>query len=174
MKPTASETETLNPLLKSRPRVGLHSYPTIQDRHGLLLIRQSDTLCIILNLNTVALVRIFKNAWFERFARKQNIANEALLEAIRQADQGLIDANLGGGVLSNEWRVLDKASLAGTARSSCIARDIEHSSCTALPRVNRAISAEMRKRPSRRRLNTSLAYRKSTWSRWFKKASFRR
>lgn len=44
-------------------------------------------------------MKIFKNAWFERFARKQKLADDALLEAIRRAEQGLIDADLGGGVI---------------------------------------------------------------------------
>lgn len=44
-------------------------------------------------------MRIFKNAWFERFARKQKIPNAVLCEAIRRAEQGLIDADLGGGVI---------------------------------------------------------------------------
>ena len=44
-------------------------------------------------------MRIFKNAWFERFARKQKIQDGMLCEAIRRAEQGLIDADLGGGVI---------------------------------------------------------------------------
>lgn len=44
-------------------------------------------------------MRIFKNAWFERFARKQRIADAALLEAVQRAERGQIDADLGGGVL---------------------------------------------------------------------------
>src|SRR3546814_19853283 len=44
-------------------------------------------------------MRVFKNAWFERVARKQGIADEALLEAIARAKRGLNDANLGGGVI---------------------------------------------------------------------------
>jgi hypothetical protein len=44
-------------------------------------------------------VRIFKNAWFERFARKQKIQDGMLREAIRRAEQGLIDADLGGAVI---------------------------------------------------------------------------
>lgn len=44
-------------------------------------------------------MRVFKNAWFERFARKQGIADQALLEAIEQAGLGLIDADLGDGVI---------------------------------------------------------------------------
>ena len=44
-------------------------------------------------------MRIFKNAWFVRFARKQKIADAALREAVERADKGSIDADLGGGVL---------------------------------------------------------------------------
>ena len=45
------------------------------------------------------LVRIFKNAWFVRFARAQNISDEALREAVLQAESGQVDAYLGGGVI---------------------------------------------------------------------------
>lgn len=44
-------------------------------------------------------MRVFKNAWFGRFARKQGITDEALLEAIERAERGLVDADLGGGVI---------------------------------------------------------------------------
>lgn len=44
-------------------------------------------------------VRIFKNAWFERFAKKQKLEDDALRDAIQRAEQGLIDADLGGGVI---------------------------------------------------------------------------
>ncbi|WP_373507842.1 type II toxin-antitoxin system RelE/ParE family toxin [Thiocapsa sp.] len=44
-------------------------------------------------------MRIFKNAWFERFARKQKIHDAALREAVHRAEQGLIDADLGGGLI---------------------------------------------------------------------------
>lgn len=44
-------------------------------------------------------VRIFKNAWFERFARKQRIADTALIDVVRRVERGQIDADLGGGVI---------------------------------------------------------------------------
>ncbi len=44
-------------------------------------------------------VQIFKNTWFERFARKQRITDVALIEAVRRAERGQIDADLGGGVI---------------------------------------------------------------------------
>jgi hypothetical protein len=47
----------------------------------------------------VVLVRIFKNGWFKRFARKEGLLDSALAEAVAQAESGLIDADLGGGVI---------------------------------------------------------------------------
>ena len=44
-------------------------------------------------------LRVFKNAWFERFARKEKISAEALWGAVERAEQGQIDADLGGGVI---------------------------------------------------------------------------
>jgi hypothetical protein len=44
-------------------------------------------------------VGVFKNTWFERFARKQDIVDKTLLEAVERAERGLIDADLGGGVI---------------------------------------------------------------------------
>lgn len=44
-------------------------------------------------------MRVFKNAWFERFARKEKISAEALWEAIERAEQGQIDSDLGGDVI---------------------------------------------------------------------------
>lgn len=47
----------------------------------------------------VAILRVFKNGWFERFARKERLDDAALVEAIVRAERGLVDADLGGGVL---------------------------------------------------------------------------
>ncbi len=44
-------------------------------------------------------MRIFKNAWFQRFARKERITDDVLIDAVMQAEKGLIDADLGGGVI---------------------------------------------------------------------------
>src|SRR5208282_3210279 len=45
------------------------------------------------------LVRVFKNAWFQKFVRKERISDAALCEAVARAEKGLIDADLGGGLL---------------------------------------------------------------------------
>ena len=44
-------------------------------------------------------MRVFKNPWFEKFARKQDIGDDVLREAVGRAEEGLIDADLGGGVI---------------------------------------------------------------------------
>lgn len=44
-------------------------------------------------------VRVFKTKWFVRFARKEKIADGTLCEAVARAERGLIDADLGGGVI---------------------------------------------------------------------------
>lgn len=44
-------------------------------------------------------MRIFKNKPFARFAKKARLSDTALCEAISNAERGLIDADLGGGVV---------------------------------------------------------------------------
>ena len=43
--------------------------------------------------------RILKNRWFEKFARKEGIDDGALVAAVERAEAGLVDADLGGGVV---------------------------------------------------------------------------
>lgn len=44
-------------------------------------------------------MKVFKNAWFGRFARKEEISAAALWDAVQRAEKGQIDADLGGGVI---------------------------------------------------------------------------
>lgn len=44
-------------------------------------------------------MRIFKTRWFARFARQERIVDDSLREAIARAERGLIDADLGGGLI---------------------------------------------------------------------------
>ena len=44
-------------------------------------------------------VRILKNAWFQRFARRERMSDRALQEAIARAEEGIIDADLGGNLI---------------------------------------------------------------------------
>jgi hypothetical protein len=44
-------------------------------------------------------MQILKTRWFARFARQERIADASLREAIARAERGLIDADLGGGLI---------------------------------------------------------------------------
>jgi hypothetical protein len=44
-------------------------------------------------------VRIFKTKWFSRFARQADIDDAKLVETIRNIENGLIDADYGGGLI---------------------------------------------------------------------------
>lgn len=47
----------------------------------------------------VTRIRIFKNAWFVRFAKRENISDAVLRDAITKIEKGTVDADLGGHVL---------------------------------------------------------------------------
>jgi hypothetical protein len=44
-------------------------------------------------------VRVFKTRAFARFARRERISDPSLREAVGRAERGLVDADLGGGVI---------------------------------------------------------------------------
>jgi hypothetical protein len=44
-------------------------------------------------------MQVFKTRWFARFARNEQIADASLLDAITRAERGLVDADLGGGLI---------------------------------------------------------------------------
>jgi hypothetical protein len=59
------------------------------------------------------LIRIFKIKGFMRFQRKERIADAALIEAIRQAESGLVDADLGGGLIKQRIARLGQGKRGG-------------------------------------------------------------
>ena len=44
-------------------------------------------------------MRVFKTRWFARFAKREDISDDRLADAIARAERGLIDADLGGGLI---------------------------------------------------------------------------
>ena len=56
-----------------------------------------STQCYIIKKGDA--LRLFKSKWFQRFARKEGIADALLLEAVARAQHGRIDADLGGEVI---------------------------------------------------------------------------
>lgn len=57
-------------------------------------------------------IRIFVTRHFDRYARKQSITDQLLIDAIMRAEQGLVDANLGG------FLIKQRIARAGQGRSS--------------------------------------------------------
>jgi hypothetical protein len=56
-------------------------------------------------------VRIFKTKWLVRFARREQISDKSLSEAIDRAERGLVDADLGSGLIKQ------RVARAGQGRS---------------------------------------------------------
>ncbi len=44
-------------------------------------------------------MRVFKTKWFARYAQREQIRNQGLRGAIERAERGIVDANLGGGII---------------------------------------------------------------------------
>ena len=47
----------------------------------------------------VKILRIFKTKWFDKFSSKNSIEDSTLIKAVERAKNGLIDADLGGGII---------------------------------------------------------------------------
>ena len=58
-------------------------------------------------------MRIFKNKWFVRFARKEAISDESLLEAVKRIAAGNYDADLGAGVFKQRIARLGEGQSGG-------------------------------------------------------------
>ena len=57
-------------------------------------------------------MQVFKTKEFGRFARKEKLGNECLCEAVKRAGDGLVDADLGAGLIKQ------RVARAGRGRSS--------------------------------------------------------
>lgn len=58
-------------------------------------------------------MRIFKTKWFARFARKEHINDEMLMNAIREVEQGLNDGELGAGLIKKRVARIGKGKTGG-------------------------------------------------------------
>lgn len=61
-------------------------------------------------------MRLFKTKWFARFARKEGIEDRKLVDAVREMERGLIDADYGGGLIKKRV-ARDGAGKSGGYRS---------------------------------------------------------
>ena len=70
-------------------------------------------------------MRVYRMKTFRRFQRKEGIGDDELREEIRRAERGLVDAELGGGIIKQriarrgQGRSQDIASSLPIARSAC-------------------------------------------------------
>ena len=44
-------------------------------------------------------MRLFKTKWFMRYERQEQLEDHSLCDAIERAERGLVDADLGGGII---------------------------------------------------------------------------
>jgi hypothetical protein len=44
-------------------------------------------------------VQLFKTKWFMRYARQERLGDDSLRDAIERAERGIVDADLGGGIV---------------------------------------------------------------------------
>jgi len=56
-------------------------------------------------------VQLFKTKWFMRYARKERLGDDSLCDAIERAERGIVDADLGGGIIKQ------RVARAGQGRS---------------------------------------------------------
>ena len=69
-------------------------------------------------------MKIYKNAWFAKFARKERIGDAALCDAVDRAGRGLVDADLGGGLIKQRV-ARDGAGKSGGYRTLIFFRQAE-------------------------------------------------
>lgn len=58
-------------------------------------------------------MNIFKTRWFARWAKKENITDQNLLDAVDEIISGLIDADLGGGLHKKRIALAGKGKRGG-------------------------------------------------------------
>ena len=61
-------------------------------------------------------MRVYKLKAFARFQRRERITDRALVKAVQSAEQGLVGANLGGGLIKQ------RVARPGQGKSGAIAR----------------------------------------------------
>lgn len=44
-------------------------------------------------------MRIFKNAWFTKYAKREKLSDQSLIQAVQDASNGIVSADLGGNLL---------------------------------------------------------------------------
>jgi len=87
-----------------------------------------------------AATRVFKTRWFTRFAAKERITDDRLAEAVARAERGLIDADLGGGLIKQRVARAGKGKSGGYRTLIAYRRENGPCSCSASPKATATTS----------------------------------
>jgi len=88
-------------------------------------------------------MRIFKNKWFERWARKEGVADESLLNAAAEIITGKVEADLGGSLFKKRLPLKGMGIALLLATKSQTRRELFF--CTPLPRTYEPIVQQKKK-----------------------------
>ena len=101
-------------------------------------------------------MRIFKNTWFDKFARKAQITAGMLVAAIKRAELGLIDADLGGGLIkmklvrtSSTTSKYSTTPNASTSETECCRPSNSRINRKSNPRVSTKLRAIQERKPGK-------------------------
>ena len=92
---------------------------------------------------SVELMKIFKNAWFRRFAKREKISDAMLRKAIARVDRGIIDANLGGHIIKQRIARAGQGKSSGYRTIIIFRKEDKAFLFTGLPKIIKIISARM-------------------------------
>lgn len=84
---------------------------------------------------------VYKNKFFARFAREARISDADLWKAVQLAERGVIDADLGGGVIKQRIARAGQGKSGGSRSIILFRKGDRRSLSTGLRRRTRAISA---------------------------------
>ena len=86
-------------------------------------------------------MQVYKNKWFHRWAAREGLGDQTLLAAVKEMEDGLIDAKLGGHVVKKRVALPGLASGAVLAAWWSTSKTTRRSSSTVLQRMNGQILA---------------------------------
>jgi len=58
-------------------------------------------------------MKIFKTQWFTRWAKKEKLTDKALVKAVKEIEQGLVDTDLGGHVIKKRVPLFGRGKSSG-------------------------------------------------------------
>ena len=85
-------------------------------------------------------MRVCKTKWFVRYARCERIVDHSLCEAIERAESGIVDADLGGGVIKQRVHAQGRDARSGAGFLWLAVAEIVKCSCMDLRKMSEKTS----------------------------------